>query len=104
MSDESTRTVQAVFSTREAADRAVEHLVQVQGIERSDIFIDALGNDNTVGILPSGADNPQAGARAPSPGPALKTKVRVSADVRRDEVEKARNALRDADGEDLATR
>lgn len=36
MSDDSTKTMWATFATREAADRAVEHLVQQCGIARTD--------------------------------------------------------------------
>ena len=39
MADDGTVTIRANFSTREAADLAVEHLVQQQGVSRPDIFI-----------------------------------------------------------------
>ncbi|MBM7046148.1 MULTISPECIES: hypothetical protein [Rhizobium] len=39
MADDSTTTIWATFDTREAADLAVEHLVQQHGISRPDIFI-----------------------------------------------------------------
>lgn len=39
MGDDSTTTITAVFKTREAADLAVEHLVQQHSIARPDIFI-----------------------------------------------------------------
>lgn len=38
MGDDSTTTITAVFKTREAADLAVEHLVQQHSIARPDIF------------------------------------------------------------------
>lgn len=36
-----TKTILATFDTREAADAAMEHLVQQQGVERPDIFVQA---------------------------------------------------------------
>jgi len=41
MSDDSIATISGTFATREAADRAVEHLVQEHGIDRADIFVQA---------------------------------------------------------------
>ncbi|ARM16091.1 UNVERIFIED_ORG: hypothetical protein GGE63_005932 [Rhizobium esperanzae] len=54
MADDSTTTIRATFETREAADRAVEHLVQQHGISRPDIFIQSANNRNTAGAAPSG--------------------------------------------------
>ncbi|TBD47106.1 hypothetical protein [Rhizobium ruizarguesonis] len=55
MADDSTVTIRASFSTREAADLAVEHLVQ-QGISRPDIFIQSATDENTSGSMASGGD------------------------------------------------
>jgi hypothetical protein len=41
LSDTSTRTIIARFETRDAAELAVEHLSQEQGIDRTDIFLKA---------------------------------------------------------------
>lgn len=49
MTDESTITIRARFRTREAADMAVEHLVQQVGISRPDIFIQSASDQNTNG-------------------------------------------------------
>lgn len=54
---EATKTVLAYFETREAADIAVEHLVQQYGLERPDIFVQAEGGDNTSGTSSSGGDS-----------------------------------------------
>lgn len=48
----------ATFSTRESADLAVEHLVQEHGIDRLAIFVEAVGDDNSVGADRSGGDAP----------------------------------------------
>ncbi len=40
MSDDSAKTMWATFATREAADRAVEHLVQQCEIARTDVFVE----------------------------------------------------------------
>lgn len=60
MSDTSTQTITASFKTREAADLAVEHLVQKLGIERADVFVQSVGSANASGVKPSGGDAPTA--------------------------------------------
>jgi hypothetical protein len=54
MSDDSTKTMWATFAPREAADRAVEHLVQQCGIARTDVFVEPDTEANTAGTAPSG--------------------------------------------------
>ncbi len=56
MSDDSTRTIRAIFKTREAADLAIEHLVQQHGISRPDIFVQPVASNNSAGSAPSGGD------------------------------------------------
>lgn len=56
MSDDSTKTMWATFATREAADHAVEHLVQQCGIIRTDVFVEPEMGANTAGTAPSGGD------------------------------------------------
>ena len=48
----------AIFSTREGADLAVEHLVQEHRVDPLAIFVEAVGNDNSVGADRSGGDSP----------------------------------------------
>lgn len=75
MCDDSPMRIRATFETQEAADLAVEHLVQQHGISRSDIFIPAASSDNTSG---SGGDvSHDEGARRDAP---LKGEIEVSAD------------------------
>lgn len=80
MADDSTATINAAFETREAADLAVEHLVQQHGVARADIFIQSATDENTAGSAPSGGDaSHEGGARRDAP---LNGEVEVSADIR----------------------
>lgn len=47
----------AVFATREQADLAIEHLVQEHGIDRSFIYVEPLGEENSAGTDVSGGDH-----------------------------------------------
>ncbi|MDI5929141.1 hypothetical protein [Rhizobium leguminosarum] len=79
MGDDSTTTITAVFKTREAADLAVEHLVQQHSIARPDIFIQSTSAKNTAGSTPSGGDvSHDGGARGDAP---LEGEIEVSADI-----------------------
>ena len=75
-------TITAGFETRREAEMAVERLVQEQGVERSDIFISAEGDENTAGEEQAGSD---AAAGAPSPegrgDAALNGRISVSVDI-----------------------
>jgi hypothetical protein len=51
----------ATFSTREGADLAVEHLVQEHGVDPLAIFVEAVGDDNSVGADRSGGDSSAPG-------------------------------------------
>lgn len=79
MSNGSNTTIRAIFETREAADLAVEHLIQKHGIPRPDIFIQAAHDAKTTGSLPSGGDiAPTGSARDDAP---LEGEIEVSVDV-----------------------
>lgn len=56
MADDRTTTIRATFATREAADLAIEHLVQQHGIPRPDIFVQSASDSNTAGSQVSGGD------------------------------------------------
>lgn len=92
MSDDSVQTITARFPTREAADLAIEHLTQEHGIDRSDIFVQAVGAANTVGTAPSGSDAPSGrdDDRAARTDGALEGGLEVSADVTQEQYAKAR--------------
>lgn len=79
MADQSTTTIRATFETREAADLAVEHLVQQHGISRPDIFIQSTTDRNTAGTAPSGGDaSHDEGARTDA---ALEGEIEISAEI-----------------------
>ena len=65
---------------------AVERLVQEQGVERSDIFISAAGDENTAGEQPAGSDV-EAGAPSPESrdDTALNGRISVSVDIQDDD-------------------
>ena len=67
MSDNATTSVSALFETREAADYAIEHLVQQHGLNRADIFAEPEGEDNTAGNQVSGSDKGKEDAPAEAP-------------------------------------
>ena len=54
-------TLTGTFETRRDAEMAIERLVQEFGIERTDIFVAASGDDNTAGEKLDGSDT-EAGA------------------------------------------
>jgi hypothetical protein len=86
MTDERTVTIRANFETREAADVAVEHLVQQLGISRSDVSVQPVGEENTAGSKVSGGDDSHDHtARHDAP---LQGDIEVSVDI-------ALNELRD---------
>jgi hypothetical protein len=67
----------ATFATREAADLAIEQLVQEHGVERLAIFVEAAGDDNTAGTQPSGGDASAVGQPERDDG-ALNGLIRVT--------------------------
>ena len=84
MADDSTVTISASFSTREAADLAVEHLVQQQGVSRPDIFIQSATGENTSGSRASGGDaSHEDGTRHDG---ALDGDIEVSVDIAADQI------------------
>lgn len=94
MADDSSTTIRATFKTREAADLAVEHLVQQHGISRPDIFIQSATDRNTAGSEPSGGDaSHEQGARSDAP---LEGEIEVSADVASSQIAAVRRSLGDS--------
>jgi hypothetical protein len=103
MADESTTTINATFATREAAEIAVERLVQEIGIDRTDIFIEAAGGDNTAGSQASGGDAAPSDIEGSALEPATNGEIKVSADVATANVESIQQAFRDAGAADVST-
>ncbi|MDX0426384.1 hypothetical protein [Sinorhizobium medicae] len=94
MADDSTTTIRATFRTREAADLAVEQLVQQHGISRPDIFIQSATDRNTAGSEPSGGDaSHEQGARRDAP---LEGEIEVSADIASGRIDAVQRSLGDA--------
>jgi hypothetical protein len=94
MADDSTTTIRATFKTREAADLAVERLVQQYGVSRPDIFIQSATDRNTTGSVPSGGDAfHDDGARRDAP---LEGDIEVSADIASTQVAAVQRSLGDA--------
>ncbi|WP_105439413.1 hypothetical protein [Neorhizobium sp. T25_13] len=94
MADDSTTTIRATFETREAADLAVEHLVQQHGIARPDIFIQSATDRNSAGSAPSGGDvSHEEGARRDAP---LEGEIEVSVDIASRQVTAVERRLGDA--------
>jgi hypothetical protein len=94
MADDSTTTIRATFETREAADLAVEHLVQQHGISRPDIFIQSATDRNTAGSVPSGGDAAhEEGARGDAP---LEGEIEVSADIASSQLAAVQRSLGEA--------
>lgn len=97
-------TITGNFDTRREAEMAVERLVQDYGVERTDVFISAAGDENTAGTEASGADvesgHPDTGVDA---NPALNGAITVSVDIEDDaKVEKVRSALNEFHPSDVA--
>jgi hypothetical protein len=92
MADNSNMTIRATFETREAADRAVEHLVQQHGVSRPYIFVQAADETNTVGTRPSGGD---VGQRGRNDAP-LHGEIEVSADISSNQYSGVQRSLGDA--------
>ena len=102
MADDSVKTVWALFATREAADRAIEHLVQQCGIPRANIFVQAGDADNTAGTSPSGGDSKRDGGDRPDAP--LHGEIEVSAEVTNEQVMKAERAFREAGAHNVMAR
>lgn len=75
------RTVSGQFASRRDAELAVEHVVQEHGIDREDVFIQAVGSANSAGTKPAGADTQSGHPGVKKDGaPALNGEVEVSVD------------------------
>lgn len=97
-------TITGNFDTRREAEMAVERLVQDYGVERTDVFISAAGDENTAGTEASGADvesgHPDTEVDAK---PALNGAITVSVDIEdEDKVDRVRSALNEFDPREVA--
>jgi hypothetical protein len=102
MADEPSTTIRATFETREAADLAVEHLIQQHGISRPDIFIKSATDRNTAGSVPSGGEvSHDDGSRSDAP---LRGGIEVSADIASNQVAAVQRSLGDAGARRVSSR
>lgn len=93
MADDSTTTIRAIFQTREAAELAVEHLVQQHRISRPDIFIQSASGRNTAGTVLSGGDaSHEEGAREDA---ALEGEIEVTVDIAASQIAVVQRSLGD---------
>lgn len=104
MSTDNVKTVYATFTTREAADRAIEHLVQQHGIDRSDVFAEPAGDDNTVGTRPSGGDAARDTGEETRSDAALSGEILLSVDVSQDEIDRTETAFRSVGAKTVSMR
>lgn len=104
MSSDNVKTLTATFDTREAADLAIEHLVQQYGIDRSDVFVEAKGSENTAGTKPSGGDVENREGEGVRTDAALDGQLQVSVDLSLDDIDKAQAAFREAGARDVTSR
>lgn len=86
------------FETREAADLATEHLVQEYGFQRTDIFVQPVGGENSAGFAVSGGDaaTPRPGNERRTDGAVNEEAIEVSVDVEDSDVQRVRDALSQA--------
>ncbi len=89
MADDSTTTIRATFATREAAELAIEHLVQQHGISRPDIFVQSASDRNTTGSHASGGDINREDAP-------LEGEIEVSADIAVSQIAAVQRSFGDA--------
>lgn len=90
----------ALFSTREAADRAIEHLVQEHGVDRSAIFVETAGDRNSVGIEQSGGDAGAMGAPSREDAP-LRGALRVTVAIDDNDPQVLDRALAEAGAQEV---
>ncbi|MGF9692828.1 hypothetical protein AAIH46_08420 [Rhizobium sp. 0TCS1.26] len=104
MSSDNVKTLYATFDTRQAADLAIEHLVQQYGIDRTDVFVEAKGADNTAGTEPSGGDVLNREGSGTRNDAALEGQLQVSVDLALEDIAKAQAAFEEAGARDVSSR
>lgn len=100
------KTIIGTFPSRREVEIAVEHLVQDYGLDRSDIFIEPVSDDNSAGESVAGADaeSGRPNTDADAEGAAYNGALTVSVDVNEDEDEAVDKAFRDAGASDVTIR
>ena len=99
------KTIVGTFPTRREVELAVEHLVQDYGLDRSDIYIQPKGSENSAGVTPTGADVESGHPGMEKHGdPAIGGALEVSVDMNEDETDAVMTSFRDAGATDVITR
>jgi hypothetical protein len=96
--------VKAAFKDRRAAELALEHLVQEIGLDRTDIFIAARGNDNSSGTERAGADARGSLAEDRDAAPVLEGEIEMSVACEQAKIERVSEALKQSGGRVLRRR
>lgn len=68
------------FDSRRDSEMTIEQLVQVLGIDRTDVFVASAEAENTAGVVKAGSDT-EEGEPDPDAHPALEGQIEVSVDV-----------------------
>lgn len=99
-------TIKALFPGRREVELAVEHLVQEYGIERTDIFIEPEGDDNSAGDQVGGADleSGHLDSEPDATGAAYEGPLIVSVDMNEDESDAVIHAFRDVGATEVTSR
>ncbi|HEX4893991.1 MAG TPA: hypothetical protein VFV47_11930 [Hyphomicrobiaceae bacterium] len=89
-------TIVGHFASRREAELAIEHLVQEYGIERTDVFVEAQGPENSSGTKAAGADVESGHPSVAKDGdPALRGPIQVSVDCDQERSNAIQSVLRD---------
>ena len=83
-----------MWAIREAADLALEHLVQQHGISPPDIFIQSATDRKTADSVPSGGD--ASHEEGPRKDVALEGDIEISADIAASQITAVQRRLGDA--------
>jgi hypothetical protein len=95
-------TIIGTFETRREAELAVEHVVQEHGVQRTDVFIQPVGQANSAGTRAAGADAKVA--PEPEHGHPLKGELEVSVDFHGADPKKIVEALKSTGAKDVRTK
>jgi hypothetical protein len=90
--------VRGAFKDRDAAELALEHLVQEIGLDRTAIFIAAQGSENSSGTRRAGADAQSSSASTSESDPHLEGEIEMSVGCTDREVERVLQAVRETGG------
>lgn len=89
-------TIKALFPSRREVELAVEHLVQEYGIERSDIFIEPTGPENSSGVPATVVGSRSSVTSVDADSSAYGGQLEVSVDMNEDETDAVAAAFREA--------